>query len=71
MCLVDPSVVINSGPVRKIARFLKEDNTGDLIEHCWFPSLLATLFQKKIIFQPVDIGQSESLLGLNRIQDRG
>jgi len=32
---------------------------------------LATLFQKKIIFQPVDISQSEALLVLNRIQDRG
>jgi len=28
---------------------------------------LATLFQKKIIFQPVDISQSEALLVLNRI----
>ena len=37
----------------------------DLIEHCRFPSLLATVFQKKIIFQPVDTTQSESLLVLN------
>jgi len=43
----------------------------DLTEHCWFPSLLATVFQKKIIFQPVDISQSELLLVLNRIRDSG